>query len=177
MRKPRRNHSAAFKARVALEAIRGEKTVAELAAHHEVHRRRSRRGRVSCWRTRQRSSATRPWPLMPRSGSESCTRRLASCIWSCRSTRSIYPKRKSVSTSGATPGVALTQLSMLCKHTIPIARCQCAGYSLLHRLGADAVFQAQTEKPRVAVAMGTKSEVCRLPSQRGLSHIHRVGDV
>jgi len=31
MRKPRRNHSAAFKARVALEAIRGEKTVAEIA--------------------------------------------------------------------------------------------------------------------------------------------------
>ena len=30
MRKPRRNHSAAFKARVALEAIRGEKTVAQL---------------------------------------------------------------------------------------------------------------------------------------------------
>ena len=37
MRKPRRNHSATFKARVALEAIRGEKTVAEIAAHHEVH--------------------------------------------------------------------------------------------------------------------------------------------
>jgi transposase-like protein len=37
MRKPRRNHSPAFKARVALEAIRGEKTVAEIAAHHEVH--------------------------------------------------------------------------------------------------------------------------------------------
>ena len=37
MRKPRRNHSAAFKARIALEAIRGEKTVAEIAAHHEVH--------------------------------------------------------------------------------------------------------------------------------------------
>ncbi len=37
MRKPRRNHSASFKARVALEAIRGEKTVAEIAAHHEVH--------------------------------------------------------------------------------------------------------------------------------------------
>jgi transposase len=37
MKKPRSNHSAAFKARVALEAIRGEKTVAELAAHHEVH--------------------------------------------------------------------------------------------------------------------------------------------
>jgi len=37
MRKPRRNHSAKFKAQVALEAIRGEKTVAEIAAHHEVH--------------------------------------------------------------------------------------------------------------------------------------------
>lgn len=37
MRKPRRNHSAAFKSRVALEAIRGEKTIAEIAAHHEVH--------------------------------------------------------------------------------------------------------------------------------------------
>jgi len=36
MRKPRRNHSAAFKVPVALEAIRGEKTMAELAAHHEV---------------------------------------------------------------------------------------------------------------------------------------------
>jgi transposase len=37
MRKPRRNHSAKFKAQVALEAIRGEKTIAESAAHHEVH--------------------------------------------------------------------------------------------------------------------------------------------
>ena len=37
MKKPRRNHSAKFKAMVALEAIRGEKTVAEIAAHREVH--------------------------------------------------------------------------------------------------------------------------------------------
>jgi transposase len=46
MRKPRRNHSAAFKARVALEAIRGEKTVAEIAAHHEVHATQ-----VTAWKT------------------------------------------------------------------------------------------------------------------------------
>ncbi len=37
MRRPRRNHSPAFKARIALEAIRGEKTVAQIAAHHQVH--------------------------------------------------------------------------------------------------------------------------------------------
>ena len=37
MRRPRRNHSAKFKAQVALEAIRGEKTIADIAAHHEVH--------------------------------------------------------------------------------------------------------------------------------------------
>jgi len=46
MRKPRRNHSAAFKARVALEAIRGEKTVAQIAAHHEVHATQ-----VTAWKT------------------------------------------------------------------------------------------------------------------------------
>jgi transposase len=46
MRRPRRNHSAAFKARVALEAIRGEKTVAEIAAHHEVHA-----NQVTSWKT------------------------------------------------------------------------------------------------------------------------------
>ena len=37
MKSHRRNHFAPFKVRVALEAIRGEKTVAELAAHDEVH--------------------------------------------------------------------------------------------------------------------------------------------
>jgi transposase len=37
MRRPRRNHSAAFKARVALAAIKGEKTLAELAEQFDVH--------------------------------------------------------------------------------------------------------------------------------------------
>ncbi len=37
MKRPRRNHSAAFKAKVALAAIRGDKTLAELAAHFQVH--------------------------------------------------------------------------------------------------------------------------------------------
>ena len=33
----RRNHSASFKAKVALEALKGEQTVSELAAKHGVH--------------------------------------------------------------------------------------------------------------------------------------------
>jgi len=37
MRRKRRNHSAAFKAKVALAAARGDKTLAELAEHYDVH--------------------------------------------------------------------------------------------------------------------------------------------
>jgi transposase-like protein len=37
MKRPRRNHSAVFKAKVALQAIRGDKTLAELAQQHQVH--------------------------------------------------------------------------------------------------------------------------------------------
>ncbi len=36
-RRPRRNHSPAFKAKVALAAIKGEKTLAELAQQFDVH--------------------------------------------------------------------------------------------------------------------------------------------
>jgi transposase len=36
-RRPRRNHTAAFKAKVALAAIKGEKTLLELAQQFEIH--------------------------------------------------------------------------------------------------------------------------------------------
>ena len=41
-RRARRNHTPAFKAKVALAAIRGQNTVAELAQHFDVHSTRSR---------------------------------------------------------------------------------------------------------------------------------------
>ncbi len=37
MRRKRRNHSSVFKAKVALAAIRGDKTLSELAEQFEVH--------------------------------------------------------------------------------------------------------------------------------------------
>lgn len=36
-RRPRRNHSPAFKAKVALAAIKGDRTIAQLAEHFDVH--------------------------------------------------------------------------------------------------------------------------------------------
>jgi len=37
MKRKRRNHSASFKAKVALAAIRGDKTLVELAEQYDVH--------------------------------------------------------------------------------------------------------------------------------------------
>ena len=37
MKKVRKKHSSDFKAKVALEALRGEKTLAELASQYDVH--------------------------------------------------------------------------------------------------------------------------------------------
>src|SRR5882757_2961864 len=46
MKRPRRNHSPAFKAKVALEALKGEKTIAQLAALCDVHA-----NQITSWKT------------------------------------------------------------------------------------------------------------------------------
>ena len=45
-KRPRRNHSPAFKAKVAVAAIKGEKTLAELAQQFDVHP-----NQIAQWRT------------------------------------------------------------------------------------------------------------------------------
>ncbi len=45
-RRPRRNHSPAFKAKVALAAVKGEKTLAELSQLSDVHA-----NLITTWRT------------------------------------------------------------------------------------------------------------------------------
>ena len=37
MKRPRRNHAAPFKAKVALAALKGDRTLAELAEQYDVH--------------------------------------------------------------------------------------------------------------------------------------------
>ena len=55
----RRNHSPAFKAKVALEALKGQETVAQLAAMYEESTLgRCRLGRRLLWRAPPASSAT-----------------------------------------------------------------------------------------------------------------------
>jgi transposase-like protein len=44
-RRPRRNHTPAFKAKVALAAIKGDRTLAQLAEHFDVPPIRLRRGK------------------------------------------------------------------------------------------------------------------------------------
>ena len=46
MKRSRRNHSAKFKARVALEALRGDATLADLGSRHGVHATQ-----IAAWRT------------------------------------------------------------------------------------------------------------------------------
>jgi transposase-like protein len=52
-RRTRRNHTAVFKAKVALAAIKGDKTLSELAQQFDVHA-----NQISQWKTQLQEGAT-----------------------------------------------------------------------------------------------------------------------
>jgi len=53
MKRPRRNHSPVFKAKVALQALRGDKTLAELAQQHDIHP-----NQITTWKSQLLEHAT-----------------------------------------------------------------------------------------------------------------------
>ena len=52
MRRPRRNHTAVFKAKVALAALKGDQTMLELVAKYDVHG-----SQVTQWKTQLQEAA------------------------------------------------------------------------------------------------------------------------
>ena len=73
-RRPRRNHTPAFKAKVALAAIKGEKTLADLAQQFDVHP-----NQITQWKSQLQEGAaavfgsdTRSDPDVPRIDIKSC---------------------------------------------------------------------------------------------------------
>src|SRR4051812_29512174 len=81
-RRPRRNHTPAFKAKVALAAVRGEKTLAELAQQFDVHPNPAAHARVCdmCGRPLRSKRNLRercgPW-----SGADMCAAFDAAHVW------------------------------------------------------------------------------------------------
>ena len=74
-KRSRRNHSAAFKAKVALAAIKGEETLAQLATRLMFIRIRSFNGRTSCWSERRMPLTVRDRQQRPALTSKLCMRK------------------------------------------------------------------------------------------------------
>jgi len=66
MKRKRRNHSASFKAKVAVAAIRGDKTLAELSEQFDVHQ-----NQIQDWRRKLLDQADRVFDHGGGSASES----------------------------------------------------------------------------------------------------------
>jgi len=69
MSKKRRNHTPAFKAKVALEALREQETVAELARRHKVHA-----NQIYTWKRQLLANVTRAFEANEEGGGDTGTR-------------------------------------------------------------------------------------------------------
>ena len=63
-RRPRRNHTPAFKAKVALAAVKGEKTLAELAQQFDIHP-----NQITAWKAQLLDGAAEVFGSEPRAAS------------------------------------------------------------------------------------------------------------
>jgi transposase-like protein len=71
MKRPRRNHAPAFKAKVALAALKGDRTLAELAQQFDVHPREAQEQPVRRQRGRHANELGRdPGPCADEAGRE-----------------------------------------------------------------------------------------------------------
>jgi transposase InsO family protein len=111
-KRPRRNHSAAFKAKVALAAVKGDKTVAEIAQQYEVHPTQVvdwRRQLLECAAdvfggARRRASR--------RSISRRCTPRSASWRWRMDGRRGDIPQARHQQEAPQAPGLPVPAARM-----------------------------------------------------------------
>ena len=74
-RRARRNHSAAFKAKVALAAIKGDRTIAQLAEHFDVDP-----NQITAWKSQLEGNAAEVFGPGGRTAGGTCSRReVAAC--------------------------------------------------------------------------------------------------
>ncbi|MEH2548684.1 hypothetical protein V1283_005329 [Bradyrhizobium sp. AZCC 2262] len=74
-RRARRNHSAAFKAKVALAAIKGDRTIAQLAEHFDVHP-----NQITAWKSQLEGNASEGFRTWGRAAGSTCSRcEVAAC--------------------------------------------------------------------------------------------------
>src|SRR5258707_3808500 len=98
-RRARRNHSPAFKAKVALAAIKGDRTLAQLAEHFDVHP-----NQVTAWKAQLEGGASNvfgtgsPAPVTPAVDVTSPNRE-AAAYGSLRSQGRLYAARSATTAS------------------------------------------------------------------------------
>src|ERR1700680_5195229 len=111
-RRPRRNHSPAFKAKVALAAVKGDRTIAQLAEHFDVHP-----NQVTAWKAQLEGGASGVRRGEPRDG---CAR--GRCEVAARQDRGADTGERFFRRSAHQGGIAERKAMIDREHDLAIAR-------------------------------------------------------